>query len=191
MLTAIEVENFKGIGRPVRIELRPITLLFGPNSAGKSTILHALHYAHEILSRRNFDPDRTHHGGDIVDLGGFRTFVHGHDLDRSIRLRLEFELRGRDLPELMKPFFTEETMGIEFFNEGLERLLETGWVELKVQWSEGESRPSLVQAAYARLPARQRELRSHGTGRAHVGRGRWESTPDCRHMAAEAPTSSC
>ena len=70
MLTAIEVENFKGIGRPIRIELRPITLLFGPNSAGKSTILHALHYAHEVLSRRNFDPDETHHGGHFLDLGG-------------------------------------------------------------------------------------------------------------------------
>ena len=27
LITAVEIENFKGIGRPVRIELRPITLL--------------------------------------------------------------------------------------------------------------------------------------------------------------------
>jgi len=38
-LTRIEIENFKGIGTRQRIDLRPITLLFGPNSAGKSTIL--------------------------------------------------------------------------------------------------------------------------------------------------------
>ena len=38
LITAVEIENFKGIGRPVRIELRPITLLFGRNSAGKSTV---------------------------------------------------------------------------------------------------------------------------------------------------------
>ena len=42
LITAIEIENFKGIGRPIRIDLRPIILLFGNNSAGKSTILHAL-----------------------------------------------------------------------------------------------------------------------------------------------------
>ena len=42
LIRAVEIENFKGIGRPVRIELRPITLLFGRNSAGKSTVLHAL-----------------------------------------------------------------------------------------------------------------------------------------------------
>ena len=39
LIAAVEIENFKGIGRPVRIDLRPITLLFGRNSAGKSTVL--------------------------------------------------------------------------------------------------------------------------------------------------------
>ncbi len=58
-LTAIELENFKGIGPRQRIELKPITLLFGPNSAGKSTILQALHYVREILERKNVDPDMT------------------------------------------------------------------------------------------------------------------------------------
>ena len=52
LITAVEIENFKGIGRPMRVEFRPITLLFGNNSAGKSTVLHALCYAHEILSHR-------------------------------------------------------------------------------------------------------------------------------------------
>ncbi len=58
-ITTVEIENFKGIGRPVRVELRPITLLFGRNSAGKSTVLHALCYAHEILSYHNVDAHRT------------------------------------------------------------------------------------------------------------------------------------
>ena len=76
LITAIEIENFKGIGAPVRIDIRPITLLFGRNSAGKSTILQALCYAHEILSHRNVDVHKTELGGDQIDLGGFRQFVH-------------------------------------------------------------------------------------------------------------------
>ena len=100
LITAIEIENFKGIGRPVRIDLRPITLLFGRNSAGKSTVLHALCYAHEILSHRNVDAHKTDLGGDQIDLGGFRRFVHGHDLKRSVRLRFELDLYGWILPEL-------------------------------------------------------------------------------------------
>jgi AAA15 family ATPase/GTPase len=47
-LSRIEIENFKGIGTAQIIDLKPITLLFGPNSAGKSTILQSLHYLREI-----------------------------------------------------------------------------------------------------------------------------------------------
>ena len=43
MITAIEIENFKGVRDRVRVELKPITLIFGANSSGKSTILQALH----------------------------------------------------------------------------------------------------------------------------------------------------
>ena len=74
-MTAVEIENFKGIGRRVRIDLRPITLLFGRNSVGKSTLLHALCCAHAILSHRNVDVRQTDLGGDQIDLGGFRQFV--------------------------------------------------------------------------------------------------------------------
>jgi hypothetical protein len=86
-LARIEIENFKGVGNAQAIDLKPISLLFGANSAGKSTILQSLHYLREILERNNADPDQTIAGG-LIDLGGFATLVHGHDLRRTIRLKL-------------------------------------------------------------------------------------------------------
>src|SRR5271168_510916 len=89
MITAIEIENFKGIRDRVRVELKPITLLFGPNSGGKSTILHAIQYGQEVFSEYRLDVEKTRSGGGIVDLGGFRNMVHQHDLRRSVRLCFE------------------------------------------------------------------------------------------------------
>jgi len=96
MITGISIENFKGIRDRVDIDLRPITLLFGPNSAGKSTILHALHYAREIFERHNLNPDQTLAGGKYIDLGGYRHFVHNQELDRVVRLSFRVDLRGHD-----------------------------------------------------------------------------------------------
>jgi AAA15 family ATPase/GTPase len=58
IIKALTIENFKGISNPVRVEFKPITLLFGPNSAGKSTIVQALHYAREVLVRQIDKSDR-------------------------------------------------------------------------------------------------------------------------------------
>lgn len=89
MITAIEIENFKGFGPRQRIELRPVTLLYGPNSAGKSSVLDAFHYARELIERRNVDAQRVVGGGDHVDLGGFHTFVHNRLPDAVLKLRFD------------------------------------------------------------------------------------------------------
>jgi hypothetical protein len=41
MITASGIENFKAIRDRVRIDLRAISLLFGPNSGGTCTAMHA------------------------------------------------------------------------------------------------------------------------------------------------------
>lgn len=104
MITAIEVENFKGVRERVRLDFRPITLLFGANSAGKSTILHALHYAREVFERHNLDADQTIAGGKYIDLGGFEHFVHRRDKNdgtspqKLLRLRVDLNVSSKELP---------------------------------------------------------------------------------------------
>ena len=91
-LTSITIENFKGIGDAVTIPIRPITLLFGKNSAGKSTVLHALRYCEAILihvqDRSRFQIELS--GGYTIDLTDFPSLVYRHDLERKIRIRIEF-----------------------------------------------------------------------------------------------------
>jgi len=54
-ITAIELENFQSIEQRTRIELKPITLLFGPNSAGKSTVFDALELIRVLLDPTIFN----------------------------------------------------------------------------------------------------------------------------------------
>ena len=147
LITAVEIENFKGIGRPMRVEFRPITLLFGNNSAGKSTVLHALCYAHEILSHRNVDVHGTEIGGDRVDLGGFLNFIHAHDPVRTVRLRFELNLENWRVPQaldekIVSPFdFLGGDADGYLFGERSPRP-ETGWLELSVE--SGKRQPVLA-----------------------------------------------
>lgn len=102
MLKAIELENFKAFGERNRIEFAPITLIFGENSAGKSSILQALSLLKQTReSRGNGALVLPRTEGGIVDLGGFREMVFDHDLNRDVVIRLDFTtdqtLRGRQL----------------------------------------------------------------------------------------------
>ena len=76
MITDLWIENFKGIGKRQHIPLRPITLLFGANSAGKSTVLHALLYLRKILVNHEFEPTLPLDGENTVSLGPFNEFLH-------------------------------------------------------------------------------------------------------------------
>lgn len=91
MLTAIRVGNFKAFAETQRIPLRPLTLIYGANSSGKSTIIHSLLLARHALETGELDVHRTAIGGDSVDLGGFRQYIHRRDVGLRMEWSAELE----------------------------------------------------------------------------------------------------
>lgn len=89
MFKSIQLGNFKAFGSSQRIPLKPITLIFGPNSSGKSSIIHSLAYLHHSLTTKNFDVHHTLKGGNSIDLGGFNQLVHKHDFNNRISFGFE------------------------------------------------------------------------------------------------------
>ena len=71
-LNELRIANFKAFAFEQRVPLRPITLVYGANSAGKSSVLHAVALAHHAIQTGTCDVERTRLGGDSIDLGGFR-----------------------------------------------------------------------------------------------------------------------
>lgn len=97
MLQALELENFKAFGERTRIPFAPITLLFGENSAGKSSVLQALNLLKQTRESREMSAlllPRAENG--IVDLGSFQELLFDHDLNRTLSIRVETK-RNMDL----------------------------------------------------------------------------------------------
>ncbi len=107
LIRSVSLRNFKGFAEEIKIDLKPITLLFGANSAGKSSILHALQYVREILERNNANADRTLQGGDAVDLGGFLNLVHDRDRSKNIEIEIAMVLGEEPIPELVPEAFED------------------------------------------------------------------------------------
>lgn len=113
MINSLHLGNFKAFAETQKIPVKPITLIFGANSAGKSSIIHSLALAHEALRTGELDLFRTDLGGSSIDLGGFRQYVHRRQANRRMDWRLTLEtakFQGR-LKELLEPV-SEITAGV-------------------------------------------------------------------------------
>lgn len=92
MLQRLSLLNFKSWPK-LDIELAPLTLLLGPNSSGKTSVLQALLLLKQTAA--NFDRRQSiNYGGtvrDLVDLGSYRSIVYRHESDRRINIGLQWQ----------------------------------------------------------------------------------------------------
>lgn len=87
-LSAINVGKFKAFADTQQIPLKPILLIFGPNSSGKSSIIYSLGFPHdaqlgqEKLDSTEIDVYQTYVRGKSIDPGGFLQFVNRGQLSK-------------------------------------------------------------------------------------------------------------
>jgi len=96
MFRRLRIQNFKCWADTGEMRLAPITVLFGRNSSGKTSIIRFL----LMLKQTVESPDRLRvlHLGDsasAADLGTYHDFVHGHDARRDLRFEIEWDLPSR------------------------------------------------------------------------------------------------
>lgn len=89
-ITEIALTNFRSFQATQAIPLAPVTLMFGPNSVGKSSVLEALFYLQQILAKGHCDPQRIDVLGE-KHIGGFASLVNGGDLNKRIVIKLHVE----------------------------------------------------------------------------------------------------
>ena len=130
MLQSLELENFKAFGERAHIPFAPITLIFGENSAGKSSILQALNLLKQTQESRETGAPllpRTENG--IVDLGSFQEMIFDHDLEQKILIRVKTTMDRR---EMLRLPYRENEIAIEFSFErpSLEEEIRLDYIEI-------------------------------------------------------------
>jgi len=91
-LKSIEIANFKAFGKEFQtIPIKPITLVFGANSAGKSSILHSLLWLNHAESRGETDVYNPALAGKATNLGGFDSCLNRKSGMDRLRFSLTIE----------------------------------------------------------------------------------------------------
>lgn len=125
-ISAIELENFQSIERRTRFELRPITLLFGPNSAGKSSLFDALELLQVLLDPTRFDE---HQAAQMVHRWARR--INDTEVSREMFLAIEYPFTFEDLDKVWADDSNwtgtmRRTKGPSFYINGEDEVAEHG-----------------------------------------------------------------
>lgn len=92
-ILALQTENFKSFSEPTIFPIRPLTLLFGPNSSGKSSFLKSL-----LLLKQTYENGRLDQlcpNGPLINLGTYEEFVFNHDKNK--KLTFSFQINIKDI----------------------------------------------------------------------------------------------
>jgi predicted ATPase len=93
MLTSLQIQNFKAWKDTGAMHLAPLTVIFGTNSSGKSSLGHLLLALKQTVQLA--DRKRALHLGDekaLIDLGTFADCLYAHDPKHALKFALGWKL---------------------------------------------------------------------------------------------------
>ena len=115
LIKSIRLKNFKGF-REVQLSLKPLTVILGPNSAGKSSFGQAL-MALKKVHERQIEPSLRLGKDASVDFGSYDELVHGGRKGQQVIIGIGLEIGiGLDKNEVQVQFgfggLTDKMIGV-------------------------------------------------------------------------------
>ena len=144
----IRIKNLRSLSDTDYINIKPITVLVGKNSIGKSTFLRTFPLLKQTMVTNRSEPILWY-SPELVDFGNFSESVNKNTKSKTIDLFYEFELLVDDF--LAAPFFTaniswELIDGLRFYNKKNKGVV----VNTKVMISVTEENISKIEELFPR-----------------------------------------
>lgn len=99
------IKNLRALKGTPLIELKPINILVGRNSAGKSTFARTFPLLKQSIETRSSAPILW--WGDDVDFGDFQTSVHNRDTEKQISFHFDLEYET-EISQLRRSIMSED-----------------------------------------------------------------------------------
>lgn len=116
MINKLSLANFKAFGNAVDLDIKPITILCGANSSGKSSVMQSL-----LLLKQTFDSKKPDHklmlNGRFVQLGSIEDIVNNHDKTKIINLSFENKVTRHN--SKIEPIFFIMDILYDFFDHNI------------------------------------------------------------------------
>jgi hypothetical protein len=161
MLKSIRIANFKAFGDLQEIPLGRITLIYGPNSAGKSSIIQSILLMRQSMQSTSITESRIVFSGEDVNLGTYASALFQHKSENKMRLGFSFSSgrAGRSNPYrgvFGRNFVKSVDIGLDFAKPPLKDQQGDAWItDINYGFSDGTSEPTSVQLT--RIKAKKAE----------------------------------
>lgn len=93
MLKEIRIKNFKSLKDTGNLEIKPITLLVGPNSSGKSSIIQFLLLVKQTVESRDIENPLIFNGT-CIQLESYENIIYRNNSEKKLEFEVSFDLTG-------------------------------------------------------------------------------------------------
>jgi AAA15 family ATPase/GTPase len=106
MIKNICLGNFRSFENIQDIPIKPITLVYGANSVGKSSILKALLLMKQSLEDATNLNSNLATKGHFVDVGNYKDFINKQDLTKDFSFKFDFDISSTNKKnKFVRPFY--------------------------------------------------------------------------------------
>ncbi len=90
MITQFEIENFKAFADKQTLKFSPITLIYGPNSSGKSSVIQSLMMLKQTMLSKEQKVELVP-SAESINLGTFESLIHKQDISKKMSFSIQYD----------------------------------------------------------------------------------------------------